>query len=63
MDQCAEALADTNVSLELVGMSYKVLWMHTRVQVALEDYQTVVNGFRASLEHVHVDWSQAEEQA
>ena len=34
-----------------------------RVQVALEDYQVVVNGFRASLEHVRVDGSQAEEQA
>ena len=34
-----------------------------RVQVALEDYQAVVNGFRALLEHEHVAGSQAEEQA
>ena len=33
-----------------------------RVQVALEDYQAVVNGFRASLEHVRVGGSQAEER-
>ena len=36
---------------------------HVRVQVALEDDQAVVNGFRASLEHEHVAGSQAEEQA
>ena len=30
------------------------------MQVALEDYQVAVNGFRASLEHVRVDGSQAE---
>ena len=36
---------------------------HAHVQVALEDYQAVVNGFRASLEHVRVGGSQAEECA
>ena len=30
------------------------------MQVVLEDYQVEVNGFRASLEHVRVDGSQAE---
>ena len=63
MDQHAEALADMNVSLELVGMLYKALHMHMCVQVVLEDYQVVVNGFRASLENVDVDGSQVEEHA
>ena len=35
----------------------------THVQVALEDYQAVVNGFRASLGHVCVGGSQVEEHA
>ena len=63
MIQQAEVLADTNVCLELVGTSYKALWMCMHVQVALEDYQVAVNDSRASLEYVHVDRSQVEEWA
>ena len=63
MDWRAEVLADMNVSLELVGMSYKALGTHTHMHVALEAYQAVVNGFRVLLEHVCVDGSQAEECA
>ena len=63
MDWHAEALVDTNVSLELVGTSYKALGMRVHVQVVPEDYQVAVNGFRASLEHVCVDGSQVKERA
>ena len=63
MDRRAEVLADTNASLELVGMSYKVLGTCTCMQVALEDYQVAVNGIRVLLEHVCVDGSQVEERA
>ena len=56
-----EVLADTNVSLELVGMSYKALGTCACIQVALDAYQAVVNGFRVLLEHVCVYGSQAEE--
>ena len=63
MDRRAEALADTNASLELVGTSHKALGTRARAQVAPEDHQAAVNGFRVSLEHVCVDGSQAEERA
>ena len=59
MDWCTEVLVDMNASLELVGMLYKVLGTCMHMQVVLEDYQVVVNGFRVSLEHVCVDGSQA----
>ena len=62
MDQRAEALADMNVSLELVGMSYKALRTHACAG-GTGGLQAVVNGFRASLEHVHVGGSQVEECA
>ncbi|KAF8521602.1 hypothetical protein BU17DRAFT_75424 [Hysterangium stoloniferum] len=58
-----EALSDTNASLELVSTSYKALRTRARINMALEEYQSAVNDFKASLEQVQNDGSQTEERA
>ncbi|KAF8585459.1 TPR-like protein [Ramaria rubella] len=63
LERREEALADTNASLELVATSYKALRTRARIQMVLEDYQSAVNDFKASLEQVRIDGSQTEERA
>lgn len=46
-----------------MATSYKALRTRARVHVALEDYDAAVGDFKAALEHVRVDGSQAEERA
>ncbi|KAF7309458.1 hypothetical protein MIND_00316600 [Mycena indigotica] len=55
-----EALADTNISLELVSTSFKALRTRARIHLHLEQYDRCVGDFKAAIQQAGMDGSAGE---
>ncbi|KIJ30739.1 hypothetical protein M422DRAFT_70960 [Sphaerobolus stellatus SS14] len=62
LERYDDALNDTNASLVLVSTSYKALRTRARIHLAKEEYDAAITDFKASLEQVRIEGSQAEER-